>query len=65
MSNAISQTQARTEKDVDFTKATLSGVEDADAFKVMSDFKKTESLLQSTLLASNKVLQPSLLNFMQ
>ncbi len=62
---AVNQTQNRTEKDVDFTKATLSQVEDADAFKATSDFKKTEAALQSTLLASNKVLQPSLLNFMQ
>ena len=65
MSNAITQTQQRTERDLEFSKASLSQVEDADAFKVMSDFKKTESILQSTLLASNKVLQPSLLNFMQ
>ena len=65
MFNAISKTQERTEKDVDFAKGTLSLVEDADAFKATSDFKKTEAMLQSTLLASNKVLQPSLLNFMQ
>jgi flagellar hook-associated protein 3 FlgL len=65
MFNAISKTQERTEKDVDFSKGTLSSIEDADAFKATSDFKKTEAVLQSTLLASNKVLQPSLLNFMQ
>jgi flagellar hook-associated protein 3 FlgL len=38
---------------------------DADAFAAVSDFKKTETILQSTLLAANKVLQPSLLNFLQ
>lgn len=65
MFNAISKTQERTEKDTDFAKATLSQVEDVDAFKATSDFKKTEATLQSTLLASNKVLQPSLLNFLQ
>jgi len=65
MYNAISKTQERTEKDTDFVKASLSQVEDADAFKATSDFKKTEAVLQSTLLASNKVLQPSLLNFLQ
>jgi hypothetical protein len=65
MWNAINNTQTRVVKDVDAAKATLSEIEDADAFKVMSDFKKTEATLQSTLLASNKVLQPSLLNFMQ
>ncbi len=65
MWNSINNTQARISKEVDASKGTLSEIEDADAFKVMSDFKKTEATLQSTLLASNKVLQPSLLNFMQ
>jgi flagellar hook-associated protein 3 FlgL len=65
MFNSISKTQERAERDTDFSKASLSNIEDADAFKVASDFKKSESMLQSTLLASNKMLQPSLLNFMQ
>lgn len=65
MFNALNKTQERTEKDTDFARGTLSLVEDADAFKVTSDFKKTEAMLQSTLLASNKVLQPSLMNFLQ
>ena len=43
----------------------LSKIEDADIYKASSDFKRTESVLQSTLLASNKLLQPSLLNFLQ
>ena len=43
----------------------LSKIEDADIYKATSDFKRTESVLQSTLLASNKLLQPSLLNFLQ
>ena len=65
MWNAVNNTQTRVSRDVDASKGTLSEIEDADAFKVMSDFKKTEAILQSTLLASNKVLQPSLLNFLQ
>jgi flagellar hook-associated protein 3 FlgL len=65
MWNAMNNTQARVSRDLDASKATLSEIEDADAFKVMSDFKQTETVLQSTLLASNKVLQPSLLNFLQ
>jgi flagellar hook-associated protein 3 FlgL len=65
MWNSINNTQARISKEVDASKGTLSEIEDADALKVTSDFKKTEATLQSTLLASNKVLQPSLLNFMQ
>lgn len=65
MWNSINNTQSRVLKDVDASKVTLSGIEDADAFKVTSEFKQTETILQSTLLASNKVLQPSLLNFLQ
>jgi flagellar hook-associated protein 3 FlgL len=43
----------------------LSQIEDVDMFTASSDFHRSESILQSTLLASNKMLQPSLLNFMQ
>ena len=43
----------------------VSKVEDADMFEATSDFKRTESALQTTLMASNKLLQPSLLNFIQ
>lgn len=46
-------------------KEILSKVEEVDMFKASSDFHRSESILQSTLLASNKMLQPSLLNFMQ
>jgi flagellar hook-associated protein 3 FlgL len=42
-----------------------SHLRDADLYEVTSDFKRTESILQSTLLASNKLLQPSLMNFLQ
>ncbi len=40
-------------------------IEGIDFFQTTSDFKRAETVLQSTLLASNKLLQPSLLNFMQ
>ena len=43
----------------------ISKLEDADIYKATSDLKRTETVLQSTLLASNKLLQPSLLNFLQ
>lgn len=46
-------------------KTMLSKVEEVDMFKASSDFKRTETILQSTLMATNKMLQPSLLNFMQ
>ncbi len=42
----------------------LSRIEDADMYQATSDFKRTETILQSTLMATNKLLQPSLLNFM-
>ncbi|MBP9706041.1 MAG: flagellar hook-associated protein FlgL [Oligoflexales bacterium] len=47
------------------TEKMRSTIEDADIYRSSSDFKKSESVLQSTLLTSNKLLQPSLLNFMQ
>jgi flagellar hook-associated protein 3 FlgL len=65
MWNSINGTATRLAKETESAKARLSTIMDADAFAVMSDFKKTETILQSTLLSSNKVLQPSLLNFLQ
>jgi flagellar hook-associated protein 3 FlgL len=65
MWNSINNAQTRVLRDTDAAKVTLSGIEDADAFKATSQFKQAETTLQSTLLASNKVLQPSLLNFLQ
>jgi len=65
MWNSLNNTQTQVGRDSDAAKVALSGIEDADAFKVTSEFKQTETTLQSTLLASNKVLQPSLLNFLQ
>lgn len=44
---------------------TLSKKEDADIFDASSDFRRTESMLQATLMSSTKLLQPSLLNFLQ
>ena len=49
----------------DLSKGELSKTEDVDMFKASSDFKQTEAILQSTLMASNKLLQPSLMNFLQ
>ncbi len=65
LSSTFEQTMARTEKDRDFTKAALSSVEDSDIFHASSEFKRTETIMQSTMLATNKMLQPNLLNFMQ
>lgn len=53
------------EQDKDYTREVLANIEEVDMFKASSDFHQNETVLQSTLLASNKMLQPSLLNFMQ
>ena len=65
MWTALKQTSKRLEKDGELSMAALSEIEDADIYKATSDFKRTETVLQSTLLASNKLLQPSLMNFLQ
>lgn len=65
MWNSLNNAQTRVIRDSDAARVALSGVVDADAFKATSQFKQTETTLQGTLLASNKVLQPSLLNFLQ
>lgn len=46
-------------------RESISKVEDVDVYEATSQFKKTESVLQSTLMSANKLLQPSLLNFLQ
>ena len=61
----ISETEKRVELSRDLAKGELSKTEDVDMFKASSDFKQTEAILQSTLMASNKLLQPSLMNFLQ
>ncbi len=43
----------------------LSFVEDADMFEASSDFKRTEQVLNASLTASQKVLQPSLLDYLK
>lgn len=63
--NGISETERRVEISNDLSKGELSKTEDVDMFKASSDFKQTEAILQSTLMASNKLLQPSLMNFLQ
>lgn len=62
---SLEQVQKRLDMSKEEEIKRISRIEDADIFQSTSDFKRTESILQSTLLASNKFLQPSLLNFMQ
>lgn len=63
--NSVNNTLRRLEVSSEITTKEVSNIEDADTFKAISDFKRTEDILQSTLMASNKLLQPSLMNFMQ
>lgn len=63
--NAMESVRKRLEVSADLTTQELSNIEDADIYRASSDFKRTETILQGTLMASNKLLQPSLLNFMQ
>lgn len=63
--NALSTASKKLELGEELTIETMSKIEDADIYKATSDFKRTETVLQSALMASNKLLQPSLLNFLQ
>jgi flagellar hook-associated protein 3 FlgL len=63
--NAIEHAGQRLEFTKDQEIETLSKIEDADIYEATSQYKRVETMLQSTLLASNKFLQPSLLNFLQ
>jgi flagellar hook-associated protein 3 FlgL len=62
--NALDSATKRLELSENNAKDSLSIIEEVDMFKATSDFKRSEAVLQSTLQASNKMLQPSLLNFM-
>jgi flagellin-like hook-associated protein FlgL len=53
-----------TELDFNFTKM-LSEVEDADLTKLVSDLASQENSYQAALIASAKIIQPSLLDFLQ
>ena len=46
-------------------RSNLSKAQVADFYEATSEFRRTETTLQSTLLSSTKLLQPSLLNFLQ
>lgn len=63
--NGVENTSKRIELSKEVTIKELSQLEDLDSFQSATEFKRTENVLQSTLLASNKLLQPSLLNFLQ
>jgi flagellar hook-associated protein 3 FlgL len=47
------------------SKVTISNLEDANTFELLSDIKKNETTLQATLQTSGKLLQGSLLDFLR
>ena len=61
----LEQVSSRLEVSAEEEVKAMSRIEDADLFDATSNFRKSEATLQSTLLASSKFLQPSLLNFLQ
>lgn len=65
MSASLSATTERLSSEETINRARLSKVQDTDMYDATSEFKRTEAVLQGTLLASTKLLQPSLLNFLQ
>jgi flagellar hook-associated protein 3 FlgL len=65
ISKSLHDTQTRLSSEETLDRSTLSRVEDADLYDSSSEFKRTEAVLQGTMLASTKLLQPSLLNFLQ
>jgi flagellar hook-associated protein 3 FlgL len=65
LSGSLAAALQRLESESTIVRKTLSENEDADIFDATSEFRKTESMLQATLMSSTKLLQPSLLNFLQ
>jgi flagellar hook-associated protein 3 FlgL len=63
--NSLKSAQDRLALEEVSLRTNLSKVQDADFYNATSEFKRTETTLQSTLLSSTKLLQPSLLNFLQ
>ena len=65
IAKSLNDSQARLSNEETLDRGTLSKVEDTDLYDASSEFKRTEAVLQGTMLASTKLLQPSLLNFLQ
>ena len=63
--NSLKQTNDRLSSEEVLMRGRLSKVQDTDVYQATSDFKRTEATLQGTLSSSTKLLQPSLLNFLQ
>jgi flagellin-like hook-associated protein FlgL len=61
----VETSTSRLEKtEIDFTRL-LSEVEDADITALVTDLAREENVYQAALMATSKIIQPSLLNFIQ
>ena len=65
MWSSLEKAGERLSKENVLTRESLSNTEDADIYEATSEFKRTETALQSTLMASTKLLQPSLMNYLK
>lgn len=65
MWNSLNDTNQRLGSEETLLRGRLSKVQDTDFYDATAEFRRTETVLQSTLLSSTKLLQPSLLNFLQ
>lgn len=63
--NVISGTLDSLHKAVVDNQGTVSQLEDADLYQVISDINKSDSTLKATLETSSKLIQPSLLDFLK
>lgn len=61
LSNGMNSLDLEKEYNADY----LSKLQDADVFKTSSDFKRTDTILQSALTACNKMIEPSLLSVLK
>ena len=60
----LETTQNRLEQTEIHTTKLLSEVEDADIVNLVTELAREENLYQAALLASSKIIQPSLLDFL-
>ena len=65
LQNSLSTGMNTLDLDKEHNADYLSKLRDADVFKTSSDFKRTDTILQSALTACNKMIEPSLLSVLK
>ena len=65
LQNSLSTGMNTLDLDKEHNADYLSKLRDADIFKTSSDFKRTDTILQSALTACNKMIEPSLLSVLK